>query len=126
MKFTRENYLRYVEQVEEEYTAHRKHESSLANNILNKPTPDFLGGVCVLGIDYTSFFDCVLSGCEQGNTTWATYVSLYDEDIKRYYKTWKVNCHTMEMFKTLINSICKCEKFAQVVTLSEGSDWCEG
>lgn len=125
MKFTRENYLKYVEQVEKEYAAHCNHESSLANDTLNKPTPDFLGGVCVWGIDYAVFFDCVLSGCKQGDTTWTTYISLYDENIKSYYKTWKMNCNTMEIFKSLITSICECENFARVVTLAEGSEWCE-
>lgn len=125
MKFTRESYLKYVEQVEEEYVARSNCESSLANHTLNKPEPSFDGSVCVWGLDYVAYFDCVLSGCGQNNTAWTTYVSLQN-DSDNDYRTWEVNCHTMEMFKTLIGVICKCENFTQVVELLKGSDWCEG
>lgn len=125
MKFNREAFLEYVEQVEAEHAANSKHESTLINGPLNKPVPSFDGGICVWWTDYVVFFDCVLSGCEQGNTTWVTYLSLYNRDSDRLYKVWKVNCHTMEMFKTLVSSICKCEHFTQVVALVEGSEWCE-
>lgn len=125
MKFTRESYLKYVEQVETEYAALSNCESSLANHILNKPEPSFDGSVCVWGLDYVAYFDCVLSGCGQNNTAWTTYVSLQN-DNSNDYRTWEVNCHTMEMFKALINAVCKCKNFTQVTELLKGSDWCEG
>lgn len=124
MKFTREAYLKYVEQVEEEYAALSDYEDSLAKDTLNKPVPSFDGSVCVWGLDYVAYFDCVLSGCGQDNTAWTTYIGLQN-DNNNNYRTWEVNCCTIEMFKALINAICKCKNFTQVVELLKGSDWCE-
>lgn len=125
MKFTREAYLKYVEQVEEEYATLSNCESSLAKDILNKPVPSFDGSICVWGLDYVAYFDCVLSGCGQDNTVWATYIGLQSDDSNDY-RTWEVNCCTMEMFKALIYAICKCKNFTQAVEVLKGSDWCEG
>lgn len=124
MKFTRMNYLRYVEQLEREFSTTNSYKT-IATPYLNKPCPSFDGGIRIEGLDYMAFFDCVLSDYEYEGVAWMTYVSLYNDEGK-YVKAWKVDCYTMEMFKILVNSVCKQEKFANVVTLLEGSDYCEG
>lgn len=124
MKFTRKNYLRWVEQLEREFSTANNYKT-IASPHLGKPYPSFDGGICVEGVDYMVFFDCVLSDYEYEGVAWMTYISLYDDDNK-YARVWKVDCYTMEMFKVLVNSVCKQEKFNNVVALLEGSDWCEG
>ena len=64
MKFTREAYLKYVEQVEEEYAALSNCESSLAKDILNKPV--------LCGIFRLRAFWLWTRQCNLDNLYWST------------------------------------------------------
>lgn len=115
--FTRKAFMKYLNNLE--------HEPDVAKPCLDKPFPSYDGAVCVEGIDYRVYIDCVLSDYEYEGVEWITWVMLYDEDKKKYCGSWGVLCDEMEDFVQLVNDMCKCMKLDEIVKLLEGSEWCE-